>query len=132
MVAQEVKALAAQTAKATEEIGNQITGMQSATAESVGAIKEISTTIDRVAQIATSVAAAVEEQDAATREIARNVQEAARGTSSVAENIESVNRGAAETGTASSQVLSSARMLSTESSRLKLEVGRFLETVRAA
>ena len=114
VVAQEVKALAAQTAKATEEIGNQITGMQSATAESVGAIKEIGTTIDRVAQIATSVAAAVEEQGAATREIARNVQEAARGTSSVAENIRGVNRGAAETGSASSQVLSSARMLSTE------------------
>jgi methyl-accepting chemotaxis protein len=132
VVAQEVKALAAQTAKATEEIGNQITGMQSATAESVGAIKEISTTIGRVAQIATSVAAAVEQQGAATREIARNVQEAARGTSSVAENIENVNRGAAETGSASSQVLSSARMLSTESSRLKLEVGRFLESVRAA
>jgi methyl-accepting chemotaxis protein len=132
VVAQEVKALAGQTAKATDEIGNQIAAMQAATQESVGAIKEIGATIDRVAQIATSVAAAVEEQGAATREIARNVQEAARGTSSVAENIENVNRGAADTGSASSQVLASARLLSNEGSRLKLEVDRFLDSVRAA
>jgi methyl-accepting chemotaxis protein len=132
VVAQEVKALAAQTAKATEEIGAQITGMQKATQESVGAIKEISTTIARISEIASTIAAAVEEQGAATQEIARNVQEAAKGTSQVATNITEVNRGAGETGSASSQVLSSAQSLSSESNRLKLEVEKFLNTVRAA
>ena len=132
VVAQEVKALAAQTAKATEEISGQIAAIQSATQDSVGAIKEIGTTIARIAEIAAAVAAAVEEQGAATQEIASNVQRAARGTSQVAENIGDVNRGASETGAASSQVLSSAQLLANESNHLKGEVARFLRTVRAA
>jgi len=132
VVASEVKALAAQTAKATDDIGLQIVGIQTATQSSVAAIKQISGTIRRISEIGTTIAAAVEEQNAATREISRNVQEVAGGTAKVATNISEVSRGASETGTASSQVLSSAQSLSSESNRLKLEVGKFLDTVRAA
>ena len=132
VVAQEVKQLAAQTAKATSEISTQISEMQGATQESVGAIKEIGGTIGRISEIATTIASAVEEQGAATQEISRNVQQAASGTTQVASNITDVSRGAAETGAASSQVLQSARSLSNESNRLKLEMGKFLATVRAA
>ncbi len=132
VVAQEVKALAAQTARATDEIGAQITGMQSATQQSVTAIKEIGGTIGRISEIAASIAAAVEEQGAATREIARNVQEVAKGTTDVASNITEVNRGAGETGSASSQVLLSAQSLAQQSKHLKQEVEKFLHTVRAA
>ena len=132
VVASEVKALASQTAKATEEIGTQIASMQNATQDAVGAIKTIGGTIHRVSEIAAAIAAAVEEQGAATGEIARNVGEAAKGTAQVANNITDVNRGATETGTASAQVLSSAQSLSGESSHLKLEVEKFLSTVRAA
>jgi methyl-accepting chemotaxis protein len=132
VVAQEVKALANQTAKATDEISAQISGMQAATRESVSAIKEIGETIDRVSSIASTIAAAVEEQGAAMQDIARNVQQAAEGTANVAKNIAEVSRGAGETGSASSQVLSSAQSLSNESNRLKAEVEKFLETVRAA
>jgi methyl-accepting chemotaxis protein len=132
VVAQEVKALASQTAKATEEIGTQIATMQAATQESVAAIKEISGTIRRVSDIASTIAAAVEEQGTATEEISRNVQQAAAGTAQVAANITDVSRGAGATGSASTQVLSSARSLAGESSRLKLEVEKFLATVRAA
>jgi len=132
VVASEVKALAEQTAKATGEIGQQITGIQAATQESVGAIKEISGTIERLSEIASTIAAAVEEQGAATQEISRNVQQAAQGTQQVSSNITDVQRGASETGSASSQVLSAAQSLSSDSNRLKLEVGKFLDTVRAA
>ena len=132
VVASEVKALAAQTGKATEEIGTQIAGMQAATTDSVTAIKAIGTTIARVSEIASTIAAAVEEQGAATQEISRNVQQAASGTTQVASNIVDVSRGASETGSASTQVLSSAQSLSGESNRLKLEVDKFLATVRAA
>ena len=132
VVAQEVKALAAQTAKATSEISTQIAGMQAATQDSVLAIKEISGTIGRVSEIAAAIAAAIEEQGAATQEIARNVQQAALGTTQVATNIADVNRGAGDTGLASSQVLSSAQLLSNENKRLKAEVVKFLATVRAA
>jgi methyl-accepting chemotaxis protein len=132
VVAQEVKALAGQTAKATGEIGSQISGMQAATNESVGAIKEIGATIGRISEIAATIAAAVEEQGAATHEIARNVQEAAKGTAEVAGNIVHVNQGAGETGSASTQVLASAQALAGESNRLKSEVRKFLTTVRAA
>jgi methyl-accepting chemotaxis protein len=131
VVAQEVKALAAQTAKATDEIASQVTGMQVATRESVSAIKGIGTTIERISAIASTIAAAVEEQGAATGEIARNVQQAARGTTQVAANIVDVNRGASETGTASSEVLASAKALSGESGRLKSQVDQFLSRVRA-
>ena len=132
VVAQEVKALAAQTAKATSEIATQIAGMQAATQDSVLAIKEISGTIGRVSEIAAAIAAAIEEQGAATQEIARNVQQAALGSTQVATSIADVNRGAGDTGSASSQVLSSAQLLSNENKRLKDEVVKFLATVRAA
>jgi methyl-accepting chemotaxis protein len=132
VVASEVKALAEQTAKATGEISQQITGIQGATHESVNAIKEISGTIERLAEISTAIAAAVEEQGAATQEISRNVQQAARGTQQVSSNITDVQRGAGETGAASSQVLSAAQSLSGGSHRLRLEVGKFLDSVRAA
>jgi methyl-accepting chemotaxis protein len=132
VVASEVKALAEQTAKATGEIGQQIGGIQAATQESVGAIREISGTIEKLSEISSTIAAAVEEQGAATQEISRNVQQAAQGTREVSSNITDVQRGASETGSASSQVLSAAQSLSTESNRLKLEVGKFLTSVRAA
>jgi methyl-accepting chemotaxis protein len=132
VVASEVKALAEQTAKATGEIGQHIDGIQRATQESVGAIKEISGTIERLSEISSTIAAAVEEQGAATQEISRNIQQAAQGTHEVSSNITDVQRGASETGSASSQVLSAAQSLSQDSNRLKLEVGRFLNTVRAA
>jgi len=132
VVASEVKALAAQTAKATEDIGTQIAGMQAATQESVAAIKEIGATITQISDIAATIAATVEQQGAATREIARNVGEAAKGTAEVAERITEVNRGASATGRASGQVLDSARSLTFQSSNLKVEVEKFLETVRAA
>jgi methyl-accepting chemotaxis protein len=132
VVASEVKALAEQTAKATGEISQQITGIQNATQESVGAIKEIGDTISRMSEIASTIASAVEEQGAATQEISRNVQQAAQGTQQVSANITDVQRGTSETGSASSQVLSAAQTLSRDSNRLKTEVGKFLNTVRAA
>jgi methyl-accepting chemotaxis protein len=127
-----VKQLASQTAKATEEISTQIAGMQAATNESVASIKEIGGTIGRISEIAGAIAAAVEEQGAATQEIARNIQQATTGTTEVATRITDVNRGAIETGSASAQVLSSAQSLSKESHHLKSEVEKFLSTVRAA
>jgi len=132
VVAQEVKTLATQTAKATDEISTQIAGMQTATQESVAAIKAIGYTIERISQISASIAAAVEAQGAATGEISRSIGEAARGTAEVATNITDVNRGASETGSASTQVLSSAQSLANESNHLKTEVGKFLRTVRIA
>jgi methyl-accepting chemotaxis protein len=132
VVASEVKALAEQTARATGEIGQQIAGIQSATHESVNAIKEISGTIEKLSEISSTIAAAVEEQGAATQEISRNVQQAAQGTTQVSSNIIDVQRGATETGSASSQVLSAAQSLSKDSNRLKLEVGKFLNSVRVA
>jgi methyl-accepting chemotaxis protein len=132
VVASEVKALAEQTARATGEISVQVSGIQAATQESVGSIKEIGDTIQRMAEISSTIASAVEEQGAATREIARNVQQAAKGTMEVSSNIADVQHGANETGSASSQVLSAAQSLSQDSNRLKHEVDRFLDTVRAA
>jgi methyl-accepting chemotaxis protein len=132
VVASEVKALAEQTAKATGEIGQQIAGIQSATQQSVSAIKEISSTIEKLSEISSTIAAAVEEQGAATQEISRNVQQAAQGTQQVSSNIVDVQRGASETGSASSEVLAAAGSLSRDSNRLKLEVGRFLSSVRSA
>jgi methyl-accepting chemotaxis protein len=132
VVATEVKALAEQTAKATGEISQQIAGIQSATDDSVAAIREIGETISRMSEIASTIASAVEEQGAATQEISRNVQQAAQGTRQVSTSIADVERGASETGSASGHVLTAARSLSSESTRLKQEVGRFLETVRAA
>jgi methyl-accepting chemotaxis protein len=132
VVASEVKALAEQTAKATGEITQQINGIQAATDQSVLAIKEIGETIARMSEISATIASAVEEQGAATQEISRNVQQAAMGTQQVSANITDVQRGATETGAASSQVLTAAKSLSGDSTRLKVEVSKFLDTVRAA
>lgn len=132
VVASEVKALAEQTAKATGEIGQQISGIQTATEESVHAINAISGTIEQLSEVSSTIAAAVEEQGAATQEISRNIQQAAQGTELVSSNIGEVQRGATETGSASTQVLSAAQSLSLESNRLKQQVDRFLVTVRAA
>ena len=132
VVASEVKALAEQTAKATGEISQQISGIQAATQDSVTAIKEIGATIGRMSEISSTIAAAVEEQGAATQEISRNIQHAATGTHEVSSNITEVQQGATETGSASAQVYSAAKSLSSDSNRLKLEVGKFLSSVRAA
>jgi len=132
VVASEVKALAEQTAKATGEIGAQVAGIQTATQESVSAIQEISGTIEKLSEVSSAIAAAVEEQGAATQEISRNVQQASLGTQEVSVNITDVQRGAIETGSASAEVLSAAKSLATDSTRLKVEVAQFLESVRAA
>jgi methyl-accepting chemotaxis protein len=132
VVASEVKALAEQTAKATGEITVQISGIQNATELSVSAIREIGATIGRMSEISSTIASAVEEQGAATQEISRNVQHASHGTEQVSTNIADVQRGAADTGSASAQVLSAAQTLSADSNRLKVEVSKFLDTVRAA
>ena len=132
VVASEVKSLASQTARATDEISNHISGMQGATQESVAAIKEIGGTIGKISEIASTIASAVEEQSSATQEIARSVQNVARGTQSASENVMQVNRGATETGSASEEVLNSARTLSAESTRLREELDRFMANIRAA
>jgi methyl-accepting chemotaxis protein len=132
VVASEVKSLANQTAKATQEISSYISGMQGATQESVTAIKEIGGTIAQISNIASAIAGAVEQQGAATQEIARNVQNVAQGTHQAAANIMQVNRGATETGSASEEVLNSAKTLSTESARLRAELDRFMANIRAA
>jgi len=132
VVASEVKALASQTAKATEEISEQISQMQSATNQSVSAIGQIGGTIGRIAEISQAIAVAVEEQGATTQEISRNVQQAAQGASQVAGSITDVNRGATDTGTASTHVHGLARSLLAQSNHLKGEVEKFLSTVRAA
>jgi methyl-accepting chemotaxis protein len=132
VVAAEVKSLANQTAKATDEISSHIAGMQDATQESVTAIKEIGQTIGQISKIASTIASAVQQQSSATQEIARSVQSVAQGTQEVAGNITQVNRGATETGSASEEVLNSARTLSSESTRLRQELDRFMTTIRAA
>jgi methyl-accepting chemotaxis protein len=132
VVASEVKALAEQTAKATGEISQQISGIQAATNDSVQAIKTIDGTIGRMSEICSTIASAVQQQGATTREISRNVHKAAQGTKEVSANITDVQHGAVQTGTASAEVLSAARSLSSESNRLKLELDKFLNTVRAA
>jgi methyl-accepting chemotaxis protein len=132
VVASEVKSLASQTAKATDEISTHIAGMQGATQESVAAIKEIGGTIGQISSIASAIASAVEQQSSATQEIARNVQNVARGTEEAAANIMQVNRGATETGSASEEVLHSAKTLSSESARLREELDRFMANIRAA
>jgi methyl-accepting chemotaxis protein len=132
VVASEVKALANQTAKATEEISSQVAAMQASTSEAVASIGSITTTIGRVSEIASAIAAAVEEQGAATLEIARNVAEAARGTGEVSDNIAGVNEAARETGLAATRVVESAADLSRNGEDLKTQVDAFLREVRAA
>lgn len=132
VVAAEVKTLANQTAKATEEIGAHISAVQSVTGESVAAIRSIVETIDKINEITAQVSAAVVEQSAATQEIARSVQEAALGTQSVDENITGVTHAADLTGAAASEVRGAADGLAERSQALKGEVESFLEAVRVA
>jgi methyl-accepting chemotaxis protein len=132
VVASEVKNLAAQTAKATEEIGQKVGEMQSVTADSVTAIRLIGETITEMSAIASSIASAIEEQGAATQEIARNVQEAAKGTQDVSSNLGGVTEVAAETGHAAGNLLTAASAMTDQAALLKREVSGFLATVRAA
>jgi len=132
VVASEVKQLANQTAKATEEIANQVSGIQTATSGAVGAIRGIGQTIVRVNGIAGAIAAAVEQQAGATREIGSSVQRAAQGTEEVADNINGVSRAAEQAGSASSDVLVAAGSLSRESERLTAELDGFVARIRAA
>ena len=132
VVASEVKALANQTGKATEEISGQIGAIQTATHAAVEAIKRIGGTIGEVSSVSSSIAAAVEEQGAATMEISRNTQETARGTQEVSSNIVEVNRAAGETGTVASHVQTSASELGEQAEKLKSAVDQFLAEVRAA
>ena len=132
VVASEVKSLASQTEKATEEIKAQISEIQGATGQTVEAIRSIGATIRQMSEIATTIASAVEEQGAATREIATNVHQAAQGTNDIATNIEGVSRVASETGAAATQVLGAAGELSRQAETLRHDVDDFLATVRAA
>lgn len=131
VVASEVKSLATQTAKATEEISGQIQSIQSATRDSVQAIQKISQTIGKIDAIGSTIAAAIEEQGAATQEISRNVDEAAQGTAQVSASIDNVTGAAAETGQAAEQIKASSRELSEQSDVLRAEMAKFLEQVRA-
>ena len=132
VVAAEVKNLATQTAKATEEIGAQITGVQEATQDAVKAIGSIGKTINEIDQIATTIASAVQEQGAATQEIARNVEEAAKGTQEVSSNIGGVTHAANGTGAAANKVSVAAGALTGESSKLRNVVEQFLSGIKAA
>ena len=132
VVASEVKSLATQTARATDEIGLQISQIQAATKEAVDAIHGITVTIEEVGTIATNIAAAVEEQGAATAEIARNVQQTAMAAQDVTVNISGVSRASTETGAAAGHVLSAAGDLSQQAEHLSAEVISFLANVRAA
>jgi methyl-accepting chemotaxis protein len=132
VVAAEVKTLANQTAKATEEITDQVGAMQDATGDVVRAIEQITATITAINRASTTIASAVEEQGAATQEIARNVHEAALGTGQVSSNITGVNRAAGETGTAAGQVLISADELGKQAKTLRDEIDAFLTQIRAA
>ncbi len=132
VVANEVKALSAQTAKATEEITSQIEAIRNATGSTVTAIREIGATIGQMNEIAEAIAAAVEEQGAATKEIARSVQQAAQGTQGVMQHIVGVREASGHVGAAAAQVLSAAAQLGSQSDELKNQTGRFLGNVRAA
>jgi len=132
VVASEVKALANQTAKATEDISTQIAAIQGETGLAVDAIKAIGGTIRQMNEIASAIAAAVEEQGAATRDISQNIQLVAQGTNEVAANIAGVNEAAVETGTAATQVLTAADDLSRQADKLRTNVNGFLDKIRAA
>jgi methyl-accepting chemotaxis protein len=132
VVASEVKSLANQTAKATDEIRSQIANMQTVTSSAVGAIRNIGQTIGEINEVTTAIAAAVEQQGAATREIARNIQHAAGGTSEVSSNIVGVSTASAEAGSAASEVLSASGALNREAEILRSEIDAFLSNIRAA
>jgi methyl-accepting chemotaxis protein len=132
VVASEVKSLADQTAKATEEIRSQIASMQDVTTSAVGAIRHIGGTIAEINEVTTAIAAAVEEQGAATREIARNIQQAATGTTEVSSNIVGVSQASAEAGSSAANVLTAAGALRQEAESLRQEIDSFLSQMRAA
>jgi methyl-accepting chemotaxis protein len=132
VVASEVKSLANQTASATDEIRSQIANMQQVTTSAVGAIRSITNTISEINEVTTAIAAAVEEQGAATREIARNIQHAAGGTSEVSSNIVGVSTASAEAGSAAGEVLSASDALRREADVLRAEIDAFLSNIRAA
>ncbi len=132
VVASEVKNLANQTAKATEEISQQILAVQNETQSAVGAIEAIRQTIQEMSDIATTIASAVEEQNAATTEISSNVQQAATGTNEVSSSIVGVSRAAEETGASSAQVLSASTELNRQAERLRSEIERFIGEIKAA
>ncbi|MEM7653556.1 MAG: methyl-accepting chemotaxis protein, partial [Pseudomonadota bacterium] len=131
VVAAEVKTLATETAKATEEIEGQVTSIQSETGSAVAAIRSIVETVNQINSIAASIASAVEEQSASTQEIARNVQQAAEGTSHVSSGLDTVSSAANETGTAARAVLDAVDVLKSQSQSLRGQVGDFLDTIRA-
>jgi methyl-accepting chemotaxis protein len=132
VVASEVKSLAAQTAKATEEIAAQISAVQSGTNDVVDAIGSISQTIDKINTISATIASAVEEQNATTTEIARNVDQAAKGTRDVSVNISGMTRTAADTGRASGEIVQSAVALTQQAEALRTGFDGFIRRVRAA
>jgi methyl-accepting chemotaxis protein len=132
VVASEVKSLADQTAKATEEIRSQIASMQDVTTSAVGAIRHIGQTIAEINEVTTAIAAAVEEQGAATREIARNIQQAATGTTEVSSNIVGVSQASSEAGSSAVDVLTAAGALRQEAESLRQEIDGFLSQIRAA
>ena len=132
VVASEVKSLATETAKATDEISSQIGTVRGEIDGTVVAIERIAHTVAEINEIATAVAAAVEEQGAATAEIASNVEQAAQGAQQVSSNIHGVNQAALDTGSAAAQVLQAARDLGQQSERMRAFVERFLADVRAA
>jgi methyl-accepting chemotaxis protein len=132
VVAAEVKTLASQTAKATEEISGQVGAMQGATGDAVRAIEHITATINSINQVSTTIASAVEQQGAATQEIARNVHDAAQGTGQVSSSITGVNQAAGQTGTAAGKVLASADELGKQAKTLHDQIDAFLAHIRAA
>ncbi len=132
VVAAEIKLLAAQTARATNDIANQVCQIQGATAEAVGAVRNILETIEDIGRTAASIASAVEQQGAATSEIARSVQSAAIGTSSVTETITGVGHAAREAKVEAERVLTAATSLSNQASRLSQDVQGFISGVLAA
>jgi methyl-accepting chemotaxis protein len=132
VVASEVKNLANQTARATDEIAAQIASIQQATGETVGSIEQISAVITRIDEITSTIAAAVEQQGVATREISRNVQQAAEGTREVSANILQVNEGSQHTGTASSQMQSASAELAEQAENLRTQVERFIDGIKTA
>ena len=131
VVAAEVKTLADQTAKATEEIASQIGDIQGATSDAVTAIEGIGNTIGEISEIGATIATAVEQQGSATSEISRNVQEAARGAQDVSHNITGVNQTARETGESANQVQEASTKISDRTATLGLEIDNFLHTVRS-
>src|SRR4051794_1304378 len=132
VVASEVKALANQTAKATEEISGQVAAMQASTSDAVAAISGITETIAQMSEITVSISTAMDQQGDATREIARNIQSVAAGSSEISDHIGGVTTAAAATGTAASDVLTNARELDSQSGALRSAVDGFLAKVRAA